>query len=83
MLCLQDQNFPSGGFPLEAVDQWKPSNAVCVCDIPLCRSNRFGHSSSLVIACLHAEYIRDEAKTYNVGTVRLHVMDPENGVDSV
>ena len=52
----------------------------CVCDIPLCRSKRFGHSSSPVIACLRAEYIRDEAKTM---WVRLHVMDPENGVDSV
>ena len=42
--------------------------------------NKFRHSSSPVIACLRVEYIRDEAKTM---WVRLHVMDPETGVDCV
>ena len=42
--------------------------------------NKFRHLSSPVIACLRVEYIRDEAKTM---WVRLHVMDPETGVDCV
>ena len=76
---LTRSEFPKRWIPLRTggpVETFKYS----VCDIPLCRSNRFGHSSSPVIACLSAEYIRDEAKTM---WVRLHVMDPENGVDSV
>ena len=69
--------------PLEMVDHWKPSNAVCVIFPCVGGINKFRHSSSPVIACLRAEYIRDEAKTM---WVRLHVtcvMDPETGVDCV
>ena len=51
-------------------------------DIPLCRSNRFGNSSSPVIACLRAEYIFEmKLKLYGYGY--MFTMDPENGVDSV